>query len=129
MNTGRKGDFGALKAIQWFLRQGYEVFTPFSEHTKHDLIIVKGNSIKTVQCKYTSMIEKKTNKARNYSFFPLRKKEGTRGSAKVPYAHNSVDYFFVTCSNEDLYLIPGEECWGRKHIRLGKKYQKYKVNL
>ena len=37
MNTGRKGDFGALKAIQWFLHNGYEVFTPFSENTKHDL--------------------------------------------------------------------------------------------
>lgn len=126
MNTGRKGDFGALKAIQWFLHEGYEIFTPFSENTQHDLIIVRDSAIITVQCKYTSVIEKETNKEKNYSFYPLRKKEG---AVSIPYERDSVDYFFVTCSNEDTYLIPGKECWGKKHIRLGKKYLKYKVAI
>ena len=126
MNTGRKGDLGALKAIQWFLYQGFEIFTPFSESTKHDLIVVKDKQIKTIQCKYTSVIEKETNKSKNYSFFPLCKK---RGALRIPYEKNSVDYFFVTCSNKDTYLIPGKECWGKKHIRLGKKYEKYKVSF
>ena len=70
MNSRKKGDFGHIKAIQWFICNGYEVFSPFSENTKHDLIVTKNSKPITVQCKFTDFKEVKNgNKNKNYSLY------------------------------------------------------------
>lgn len=128
MDANGKGDFGTIKAIQWFIYTGYEVFVPFSENSQYDLVVSKDGGLVTIQCKYTSQIETggKNRNNKNYSFHPTRVVKGKKDS---PYKKGSVDYFFITCSNMTTYLIPGDLCCERKHIRLGKKYEQYKVIL
>jgi len=120
MNANQKGNVGTSQAAHWFIRNGYEVSIPFGDCARYDMVIEKNGKFKTVQCKFTSSIHPKDGV---YRFKPMC----MRGKKRVPYREKTIDFFFITCTDDKMYLIPGKEFWGKKDISLTKKYNKYEV--
>ena len=48
------GVVGVLAVVQTLIKQGWEVFSPYSHNTRIDLIAVKGSVIKRIQVKTTT---------------------------------------------------------------------------
>jgi hypothetical protein len=51
--TKRKGDLGEAMVMADVLKKGYKVAIPVGEDWKYDLIVLRGDKLERVQCKYT----------------------------------------------------------------------------
>jgi hypothetical protein len=49
-----KGRLAEAKVIAYFIENGYEVYIPFSNNSKYDLLVSKENRIHNISVKYTS---------------------------------------------------------------------------
>ncbi len=105
-DTVRKGSITETKAMLRFLELGYNVFLPFGDGSKCDIIIqdISGGLFK-IQCK-TSRYNKKSEVFNAYSTARTRSSEGTK--AKVLYTKKEVDFFCTFDSEDNMYLIPIE---------------------
>lgn len=54
MDRKTKGRFAEIKAISYFVENGYEVYVPFSNNSKYDLLVAKDNKVSRISVKYTS---------------------------------------------------------------------------
>lgn len=60
MDRKTKGRLAEAKVIAFLIEQGYEVYLPFSNNSKYDVIVYKEGIIKRVSVKYTSVIQNST---------------------------------------------------------------------
>lgn len=54
MNRKTKGRLAEVKAVAYFISHEFEVYMPFSDCSKYDLLVVKNGEIGRVSVKYTS---------------------------------------------------------------------------
>jgi hypothetical protein len=54
MDRKTKGRLAEVKVLSHFIEQGYEVYTPFCDNSKFDLLVYKDRQMQTVSIKYTS---------------------------------------------------------------------------
>jgi hypothetical protein len=55
MDRKTKGRLGEAKAIAYLIELGYEIYLPFSNNSKYDVIAIKDGFIKRVSIKFTSV--------------------------------------------------------------------------
>jgi PD-(D/E)XK endonuclease len=83
-------------------RCGYQLYLPFGENTRTDLVIDNGRSLARVQCKTGRLREGAVRFAVSSSYAHHRRRPVVRR-----HYHGEIDYFAVFCpETEDVYLIP-----------------------
>jgi hypothetical protein len=55
MDRKTKGRLGEAKAIAYLIELGYEIYLPFSNNSRYDVIAVKDGEVKRISIKFTSM--------------------------------------------------------------------------
>lgn len=99
-DTNRKGTITETKVILKLLELGFNVFTPYGDGSKIDLIIQNNqNQLSKVQVK-TSRIE---GGAETFNAYAT-----ARVGKKVPYSKNDIDFYATIDSDKNVYLIPIE---------------------
>lgn len=97
MNTNLQGNIGEAKALQYFIKEGYEVYLPFGTASKYDMIVVKDNLAYRVSVKTTS------RKAPSGKYL-LKIEQGKLKSMK-PFDKDSIDFLFAYVLPEDRYIL------------------------
>lgn len=55
MDRKTKGRLAEVKVISYYIENGYEVYIPFSNNSKYDLLAVNDGDLQRVSVKYTSV--------------------------------------------------------------------------
>ncbi|MGH7204464.1 MAG: group I intron-associated PD-(D/E)XK endonuclease [Candidatus Levyibacteriota bacterium] len=55
MDRKTKGRLAEAKVITYLIEQGYEVYIPFSNNSKYDVIAIKDGVVKRISTKFTSV--------------------------------------------------------------------------
>jgi hypothetical protein len=58
MDRKTKGRLAEAKVISYLIEEGYEVYLPFSNNSKYDVLVVKDGIVKRVSTKFTSVKKK-----------------------------------------------------------------------
>jgi len=58
MNRKTKGRLAEAKVIAFLIENEYEVYVPFSNNSKYDVIAIKDNVLKRISIKFTSVKRK-----------------------------------------------------------------------
>lgn len=125
-NPRKQGDIGLAAAIYHFSRLGHEVFTPLTEATRSDLIVIPpdGGAPLRVQCKTT----RHQTSITSYEV-ALSTGGGNRswnGTHKTIDA-SEVDLVFVWCANDSTWIFPAEHVAGRRTIACGWATREFQV--
>ena len=124
MTSKEKGDSVVAEAIAFYARQGKQVLLPFGDKQKYDLVIDTGESLKKIQCKFTS-VQKPSG---NYEAMLTVKGGNQSFKTATPYKPGDFDLLFVMTADGSMYEIPSSETEKLSaSITLGKKYEVYKV--
>lgn len=54
MDRKTKGRLAEIKVLSYFIENGYEVYTPFCDNSKYDLLVYKDRQLQRVSIKFTS---------------------------------------------------------------------------
>ena len=96
------GDRSTLAIMVALERCGYQLYLPFGENTRTDLVIDDGRSLGRVQCKTGRLRKGAVRFAVSSSYAHHRRRPVMRRDY-----HGEIDYFAVFCpETEDVYLIP-----------------------
>ena len=107
-------------AMAWYSLHGFEVFVPVAGDGHADLVVKKGDSFVRVQVKST----------RRSGIPTLRlvcRAPGERSWR--PYRPDEIDEVFAVTGEGKLYIFPIATVEGKSSINLGKKYEKYRVEM
>lgn len=116
MNGKTIGDIGEATVLLNFLKYNAEVFLPYGENTKIDLLAYFNNKINKIQVKTTS------NLVGNNSYKVRLRNSSLRSDGHVVYTgyeENEVDYFAIYClQRPEPILIPYELVKNKTDIRI-----------
>lgn len=123
INPRKQGDAGMGIAIGWFACAGYTVCLPLTDSQPYDLIVDDGDhGLQRVSVKSTTQIKDGLYVA------GLRTQGGNKSQFTIRHFDNTaVELLFIACGNGDRYLIPTASLLLRSTIRLGSKYQAFRV--
>ncbi len=123
INSKKQGDVGMGAAIAYFCKCGYTVSIPITDSQDYDLIVDIDNKLCRVQCKTTYYKSE-------YGIYKanLRVIGGVGGKRIKHFDNTKVEYIFILCESNDMYLIPANDMNNANCINLGKLYTKYKVD-
>lgn len=96
-----------------FMKLGYSVLTPYGDCERYDYVVDAGNKFIKIQCKTASTED-------DGASFKFSCRSSNRKEGKIihhQYSKDEIDYF-VTCFDNQCYLIPVEECGTDKRLRL-----------
>ena len=75
----RKGDIGEAMVMAEVLRRGYKVAMPVGEDWRYDMIVLRGDVLERVQCKYTEsknkVVEVRCRSSNNWSVLKYTAKD------------------------------------------------------
>ena len=124
-NTNReKGNSGLGIAIAYFATNGYTVSIPLNDTQDYDLVVEKDGILKTIQVKATGCKTKN-----NIYQVALKSCGGTKGKEYKTIINTKIDYVFILDAKQNMYLLTKKEINNRSTFNLGKKAEKYKVNI
>ena len=113
MNSKYKGNITELETMLAFMKQGYNVLTPYGDCERYDFVVdAKG--------KFLKMQSKTSHSDDNGASFKFCCRSSSRKNGKVVHYHyteEEIDYF-VTTFNGKIYLIPVGECGADKRLRI-----------
>ena len=103
MDTITKGKLGYNLLEKELLKREWEIYTPITENTKRDCIIIKNDVLWKLQIK-TIQYDKRDRR----KFLPVRKIEHNyKGHTTHFYTSDEIDFFVgVDIDTEDIYLVP-----------------------
>lgn len=125
MTSKDKGNIALGRAIQYFTSKGYSVLLPLNDAQDYDLAFDDGESIKTVQVKYTSQISTSGNYWFKLIVCGHKNKEGVNYE-KIP-DYTKINYYFVTTAQLNDYFIPTQDICNKKSYTLNDDSLKYKI--
>jgi hypothetical protein len=96
MNTNVKGTLGLAHVMTDLIEDGYEVFTPLSEHATIDLIAYKDYQCKRIQVKYREPYRNKVE-------VPMHT---VVNGKRQPYDTKEIDLFAVYCPQWGIKYVP-----------------------
>lgn len=105
MNSKQKGNITELETMLAFLKQGYNVLTPYGDCERYDFVVDSGERFFKVQAKTSHSDD--DGASFKFSCRSCSRKEGK--TISHPYTNEEIDYF-VTTFNGKTYVIPVEEC-------------------
>ncbi len=97
MNTHSIGNITTAAVGLQLMSNGYRVSLPFGDGSPYDMIIDKGEGLKTVQCK-TGRIE---NGCVAFSAFSVIKKDGNW----IRVGYDSIDYYGIYVPSDKITLL------------------------
>lgn len=112
-----QGDWGLLKAMEYFVTEGYECFVPLSEATRVDLIVMCDREVLRVQVKSST---RTVTKGRSYQI-NLCTSGGNQSWNRVPkrLSSSEIDIVFAWCANDTSWLFPIDSVEGKDSITAG----------
>ncbi len=124
MNTKMKGDLAVGQAINYYIKNNYEVCLPIGNKRHYDLIIERGGKIKRVQVKFAGLY-----KSKNQCRVGLRITGGNQSyNYAKKYSDDAFDVLFVYTERNALYEIPWKSVVYRNELAVENiKYSRYKV--
>ncbi|HAT68306.1 MAG: hypothetical protein A2481_01900 [Candidatus Yonathbacteria bacterium RIFOXYC2_FULL_47_9] len=123
MNTKERGDLAVGQAINFFIKNKYEVCLPIGDKRDYDLVVEKNGKLEKVQVKYAGLYGRsKTCKV------GLRITGGNQSySYAKKYKNDSFDILFVYTEKGEIYVIPWNKLSARNELSIEtKKYSIYK---
>ena len=110
MNCNYKGSITETKIILECLKQELNISVPYGDKARYDLVIDINNHLYRIQIK-TSRLANTKGKAFMFNCY------STINGKRRKYTKDEIDYF-ATIWEEQLYLIPVEECSSEKTLWL-----------
>lgn len=123
MNTKERGDLAVGQAINFFIKNRYEVCLPIGDKRDYDLIIEKDGKLERVQVKYAGLYGRSgTCKV------GLRITGGNQSySYAKKYKKDAFDTLFVYTEKGEIYVIPWNNLKIRNELSIEtRKYNMYK---
>lgn len=114
------GNVVELKCIAKFIELGYEVSIPYGNGARYDFIVDVNGQFLKIQCKSCSHPKSKTTNDYDTNALQISTSSLTTNTQKTvrhSYTKEQIDYF-ATSYNDQIYLIPVEECSSSKILRL-----------
>lgn len=113
MNSKQLGNITELETMLAFIKQGFNVLTPYGDCERYDFVVDAKNKFYKIQCKTASTEDD------GASFrFSCRSTNRQNGhTIHHHYTKDEIDYF-MTSFNGKCYLIPVEECGCDKKLRI-----------
>lgn len=105
MDRKTKGRLGELKVLAYLTELGYELYTPFADNSKFDVVAYKDGLLSRVSVKFTSQI---TRNGKNWSVTIKQVSRRNDGAVKVDkFDHDDYDILAVYIGPEDrVVLVP-----------------------
>lgn len=113
MNSKQKGNITELECMLAFLKQGYNVLTPYGDCERYDFVVDSGKKFIKIQAKTSHTDD--DGASFKFSCRSCNRKEGK--IIHHQYTTEEIDYF-VTSFDGKIYLIPVEECGVDKRLRI-----------
>lgn len=113
MNSKQIGNITELETMLAFLKQGYNVLTPYGDCERYDFVVDAKGKLFKIQAKTSSSED-------DGASFKFSCRSSNRKNGKIihhSYSEEEIDYF-VTSFNGKSYLIPVEECGSDKRLRI-----------
>lgn len=117
--TQSKGNLVELQCISKFIELGYECSIPYGNGAKYDFVVDVNGQLLRIQCKSASHpIDKSTGQydINAIQFSCAAQTTNTQKTVRHLYDKTQIDYF-ATVFNNQVYLIPVEECSTSKTLR------------
>lgn len=122
--TQIKGNLVELQCIMKFMSMGFECSTPYGNQAKYDILVDIGEEILRIQCKKSHWIDDK----KSISFQTCSQTTNTKKTTRHLYTAKDIDYF-ATCWEDNVYLIPVEECSTSKSLRIAPREESTPNNV
>lgn len=117
-DSKKRGEWAEALFITEALRRGWGVFTEHGDSSSYDVIISKGNLMRTIQVKSTFVVREKR------SVWTV-----SRGSRKKTPYQSGLDFFALYCHNTGVWvMVTPEEIAGRKTYTILHKNKKQNNN-
>lgn len=113
MNSKQKGNITELETMLAFLRFGYNVLTPYGDCERYDFVVDAGSKFYKIQSKTSHSDDDGVS-------FKFSGRSCNRKDGKIvhhQYTEQEIDYFATSFQNQ-VYLIPVQECGTDKRLRL-----------
>lgn len=117
--TQVKGNLVELQCIMKFMSMGFECSTPYGNQAKYDILVDTGEEILRIQCKKSRWADNK----KSIVFNTCSQTTNTQKTIRHSYTSEQIDYF-ATCWEDEVYLIPVDECSSSKSLRITPKTEK-----
>lgn len=118
--TNQKGLITEMKVMLFLVEQGYNVSQPLNADSKYDCILDVNNKLYRIQIKTAHPAPRTANAIE----FKCRSTTTTQNHCKQSgYTSNDIEYFATVWENE-IYLIPVNECSSSKTLHLSDEIQK-----
>lgn len=117
--TQSKGNLVELQCISKFIELGYECSIPYGNGAKYDFVVDVNGQFLRIQCKSASHpIDKSTGQEdiNAIQFSCTTRTTNTQKTVRHSYNKTQIDYF-ATAFNNQIYLVPVEECSTNKTLR------------
>lgn len=122
MNTKDIGNIGESKVLSKFIELGVEVFIPFGDNSKADLVANFNGQLQRVQVKTCLNINERTG---TYIINLTNSHAHTSKHNKEKYTKKDIDYFAVYCiQRKEPLLFSVEDVLGKSSITIRFKSQK-----
>ena len=124
MNTKARGDLAVGQAINYYLKNNYEVCLPIGDKRHYDLITEKGGKIQRIQVKFAGLYKNK-----NQCRVGLRITGGNQSyNYAKKYSDDAFDVLFIYTERNNLYEIPWKSIVCRNELAIENvKYNKYRI--
>jgi len=106
MNSKQIGNITEVEVMLAFLKQGFNVLSPYGDCERYDFVIEINNKFYKIQVKTSHLEDGKI------SFNTASTHYSDGKCIHDTYTKEDIDYFATTYENQ-VYLIPVEECGGR----------------
>lgn len=97
---------------------------PYGNQAKYDILVDIGFDILRIQCKKSHWEDNKGS----ISFQSCSQTTNTQKTTRHKYTSDQIDYF-ATCWEDNVYLIPVDECSTSKSLRIAPKTEKTPPNV
>lgn len=113
----KQGNIGLVRAIDYFVTNGYSISVPLNDTQPYDLIVDMDNKLYRVSVKTTRY----KNTSGNYVVH-LKNSGGSSGKSIIRNFDNSTcDILFVLCEDNTMYLFNSEMVTSRSSLTLTKE--------
>lgn len=111
------GNVVELKCITKFIEMGYEVSIPYGNGAKYDFIADINGELLRFQCKSATHPRKYgIEDTEAIQIATVCQTTNTQKTIRHTYSEEQIDYF-ATCYNDEIYIIPVQECSTSKTLR------------
>lgn len=112
------GNVNELKCLTKFISMGFDCSIPYGDAAKYDFIVDINGKLLRIQCKSSKYVINNGERDLNaFQFSCVSATTNTKETIRHRYTKDLIDYF-CTSFEDNVYLVPVEECSTSKTLRL-----------